>query len=1046
MYHITEIHRDEALATHVFPSILSGNTILFLGAGASIAEDGKYLGKQLMEHHAAETGNSYVTDDIIHYVDVLSKSPHFHREKFDAIVEKCLRNLSPRPFHATIARLPWKEIITTNLDTVVEKAFDDLHDTSDQNRLLKPIRTIGDSNYTPSNDEVRYIKLNGCISDRTKFPFVFSTRDFESANGFYRRVLQSFEYMSPRIQFLVVGYSFGDPFAQHLLDRFDRYNPRSKRDIFLVDPHVQAGMLPYLKDNNIRIIQCTASDFFEQYEAWEAVSPPPRRGVNFRAPDSTPLKLSQRLLTKLGDNVRQIHPASRYDFLSPRNFYNGERPSFFAIERDYDVVRTTCQDRVIEGLLPLFGSEESVIPIVALTGSYGVGKTTFCYRLARTLLDSDLDVAIFEVLNPQEIRDVDLKDLLRALKTDNVLFIFDECEVDSFFKAMIALRAHLSIQVDGPNIVMLVPIRENILQKLTVDRAFPNLHQLHIDGTFSPDEATTLIRKLDDAKIIQPRDAGERSSLAASIVKEYGGDAFTSLLSIVTDGHHERILRSAYEQLSKPARDSFLFTSLLYRYKMLMPASLLMKLVSKNWNDFRRDVIEYDARGILVQEERTVAGDTPDLYFRTRHPAISERLVQIYLDDLDAKFRAYEKLISKITYSRYGSGLIIDLLRATIHAGEFSQAMINSLYDRCASEFYDDPHFNLHYAINLQHRGDRHSLELGISRILHVEGYLERRSHRLIHRRAFLNFRLASLLDREQAPRNTIAAYIKEARELFDVKLILDPDSLYSYREFLRFEIWHLEVFARSDEARMRGIMSIENLLDRSRVFLHEGRETIAEIEATYRSKHNVSPRQAEDYRDLMDRLYNDPDTRPYALILYYHHYSREGDARQLNRTLRELRELSHLAVVAKLLFRHYGQRLHQEQSVDRLFELAHSHGDQLRDQDPFQYHYYLAIAEAYSRRFQRFWDHMNQVRERFGTRFYIHAFWCDESGHPVVFDSVIQSYNGRLTARVIELQYSMSLSRRGRRKAPVRQGSREQVSIRFHAGGMTATIANLKE
>ena len=608
MYHITNIQGNEDLRGEIFPNIISGNTILFLGAGSSITDDNIYLSSHLMEYYKSESGNNYHTDDIIEYVDVLSRNPQFDRKKFDDIVEKCLRNLNPAAFHTTIARLPWKEIITTNLDIIIEKAFDKTHGTSDQNRILKTIRNAGEYRYNPANDEIKYIKLNGCISDRTKYSFIFSTRDFESVNRFYKIVSQSLEYISPRIQFIVIGCSFRDKFAKHLFDRFDSYGNRNKRDILLVDPAVQEDMLPYLESNNVRIIQCKTSEFFKEYKEWEKSNEEPimrRRTLPFRKNDNTPIRISQRLINKLGNSIVQIHSDSRYEYISPENFYNGDRPSYFAIKQNYDVIRSGCQEKVIHELVSLFNSEDLVIPIVALTGSYGVGKTTFCYRLAHSILDSDLDITIFEILSPQDIREFDLKELISATGVENVLLLFDECEVDSFFKAMIELRSNLSIfQLSGPNIVMLVPIRENILQKLTHDRSFPNLNRLEIDAIFNQKEASDLINKLDDSNIIAIRDEIERRSLVSSIVRDYKGDAFVSLLSIVTNGHHDQTLRSAYDQLSAKAKESFLYTSLLYRFKILMPSSLLMKLVSKDWNEFKKDVMEYDAKGILVQEEK----------------------------------------------------------------------------------------------------------------------------------------------------------------------------------------------------------------------------------------------------------------------------------------------------------------------------------------------------------------------------------------------------------------------------------------------------------
>ena len=74
MYHITNLQGtgSEYLEREIFPNIISGNTILFLGAGASITDGKKYLSEQLMEYHKAASGHNYQTNNIMEYVDVLT--------------------------------------------------------------------------------------------------------------------------------------------------------------------------------------------------------------------------------------------------------------------------------------------------------------------------------------------------------------------------------------------------------------------------------------------------------------------------------------------------------------------------------------------------------------------------------------------------------------------------------------------------------------------------------------------------------------------------------------------------------------------------------------------------------------------------------------------------------------------------------------------------------------------------------------------------------------------------------------------------------------
>lgn len=1047
MYHITDIrgHESEHLLRDIFLDIVKGNTILFLGAGASITDKQEYLSRHLMEYHKAETGIGYKTDNIVDYVNVLSRNVQFDRGKFDDIVDRCLRNLKPDRFHETIARMPWKEIITTNLDTVVERVFDKTFGTSDQNKVLKPARNISENAYNPSNDEVKYVKLNGCISDRSKYPFVFSSKDFESANRYYRVVLSSLENMSPRIQFLAVGYSFRDPFAKYLLERFDRYNYRNKRDMILVDPIVQEDMLPYLESNNIRIVRCSAGDFFQEFENWESSNEElikRRRRSQFRKKDNSPLNLSRRLSNRLGGSLIQISPHSRFEYLSPNQFYNGDRPSYFAIRQDYDVIRTNLQEKIFDELESFFTTHEITIPIVALTGSYGTGKTTFCYRLAHSVLNSDSNVTIFEILDPQRIRSVDLQELINAVDTDKVLLLFDECEIDSFFKAMIELRSNLSIQqLAGRNIVMLVPIRENILQRLTHNRSYSNLHQRTIDAFFNEAEAADLIEKLDESNIIAVRDERERRILVRRVVQDYDGDAFVSLLSIVTNGRHNQILRSAYDQLSIKARESFLYTSLLYRFKVLMPSSLLMKLVSKDWGEFKRDVIEYDAKGILIQEEKAASGTEPDLYFRTRHPVISDLLIQTYLGDLDKRFSAYEKVFRKIRYSYYSSGLIVDVLKAMRLTDEFTQSKIDKLFDICANEFSTDPHFTLHYAINLQYRDSEQSLVRAIERIVEAESYLERRNHRLTHRRAVLNYRLAELLDKQQVTRSAIQTYIDEARELFRIKLIEDPFSIFSYREYLRFEIWHLETLSHAKEATLDCLISIESLLNQAKMYLQEDLETIAAIESNFRQSHVSKSSRVANYGHFINELYRERHLRPYALMLKYYNCDRNESHNLLPATVNELEQYAHLNEVAKLLFRHYGRALYVEDNRVKLDNIARSNTRLIR-QDPVRFHYFLAVSCAYDRRFADFRRHISEIPRRFGSRLHMHDYWKDEGGTPIIFDAIIEKRGEGYWARIVDLQYGVPISRRNLSRVST-DSSHKRVQLRFHTGGMNAFVVD---
>ena len=152
---------------------------------------------------------------------------------------------------------------------LVERAFDEITALSQKVYDIKPIRNQKQYNYRESNTEVRYIKLNGCISDKSLYPLTFSTDDFRKLGSFYKLVLNDLKNISHDIQFLSMGYSFTDDFGKELLDKFHSYNFRDKRWILNVDPFPNENALAFFKKNKICIIKCSFQDFFIKYKKWE---------------------------------------------------------------------------------------------------------------------------------------------------------------------------------------------------------------------------------------------------------------------------------------------------------------------------------------------------------------------------------------------------------------------------------------------------------------------------------------------------------------------------------------------------------------------------------------------------------------------------------------------------------------------------------------------------------------------------------------------------------------------------------------------------------
>lgn len=561
---------------------------------------------ELYELHLKRNLNE---NNITNFIDILSADASFSRQHFDDFVVTLLKKLKVTDAHKTLASIPWREIITTNYDLLVEMAFDEVSNASDHVYDLKTIRSLKELNYRESNTEVKYIKLNGCMKDKGQYPFAFSTDDFTKLKPFYKNVLNELKNLSPNISFLSIGYSYSDSFGKELLDKFDSYNYREKKWMINVDPYPNENALAYYKSKRICIVKCSFEDFFRHYKEWELShnqSIVKKKGLSIFDSKNHYISFPPKLLLNLDGIVKQLNSEHNRDrFIKDAEFYKGEEPNFNLITRNVDVIKSSFLKDFKSQIIDILKQNHStIIPMFFITGDFGIGKSTFALRLISELeKEEELDLVAFEIIDFNRSKKEYLIDLVNNCKSKNLLLFCDEIEVESYFKALLDLQRDLSIeQFQGCNVFFLAPIRENIFEKFKLNRTFSKAHILKLEGKFERPEIEDLLEKLKNSDLISFRDAGEKSRYVEQIEKSYNSDSFISLMATVTSGRHENDLIDSYNQLSNDAQKAFLYTALLHKHKLLMPASWLKQNISMTWEDFTEKVIRAEGKGILIQE------------------------------------------------------------------------------------------------------------------------------------------------------------------------------------------------------------------------------------------------------------------------------------------------------------------------------------------------------------------------------------------------------------------------------------------------------------
>ncbi len=934
---------------------------------------------------------------------------------------------------------------------LIERAFDDVYKTSKKVYDLKPILNQKQYNYKDSNTEIRYVKLNGCISDKSLYPLAFSTDDFNKLKGFYKLVLNDLKNISYDIQFLSVGYSFSDDFGKELLEKFDAYNFRDKKWIFNIDPYPNENALSYYTKNKICIIKCSFEEFFLKYNEWEIKNAEivvKKKGLSLTNSKNFQVSIPPQLLLNLEGIVKQLNIHTREQFIKDEEYYKGEEPNFGVITRSLDVIKTNFIDSFKEKIESVINEKkDTFVPVFFISGDFGIGKSTFTLRLIYELeKQSELDVVAFEIVDFNKAKKEHLITLVKTMKSKNFIFFCDEIEIESYFKSLIDIQRDISIeQFQDCNIFFIAPIRENILEKFKLNRFVPNSHELKITGEFTADEIEDLLDKLKKTNLINYRDANEKKRLVSKIMQEYNSDSFIALMATITSGKHESDLIDCYLQLSKEAQQAFLFTALLHKHKLFMPASWLKQNIKMNWDEFIAKIVKAEGKGILIQEFTHSHGTQPDLYFRTKHPLIAEKLVNRFIPSKDKQFQFYELMLKQIELGQTNSYLANNLLKALGRNGDYNNAQIDKLYDAAYTKLSDDPYFLLNYSLNLQNRRTKQSIKKAIEYILYAESLLDYRNHRFIHRRAVLNFELAKIYYTEENQLNYTHLYLTEAEELFVLKQLLDPFSAFSYVDYIKLIVWQLENVEHDTEDELQKQILIEDLFDLANRTVSDDLERIDSLQATY-ANYLSKISDNKDYKQYLDDLYQNQRVRPYACILLYNHYSQNEGMEVCESLISEMEHMQENFEVVKFLFKIYGRNLHDANTRVKILRLIREN-PHLEKDNPLRFNYFNFMTESYNFNYFEGKSYLNNLK----TKYYnlnpeFHYEWKDPNGEILAFDAiVVKKPSERYKAiKISSIQLTTRLVKGNYDEYEIGKGVK--VKLHFYLYGLMAEIISLEE
>ncbi len=992
----------EILEEFIFPNMYAENTVLFLGAGFSYTKKKNYLGASIVNFYQEKLGVDLETKDLVDFVDRASRLDNFSRNQFDQYVKELLQKLKPEETHKRVASMGWRQIVTTNMDLLLENAYSQIHGKPQEYKEIIPVRSVGEYQKTISKDQIKYIKLNGCLSDISKYKFIFSTQDFNGNKQFYNNVLTNFSSLSTNVKFLSIGYSFTDGISKRLLNELNKNNLKNERKVFNVDPFPNEALIPFLEENNVITIRMTASDFFGLYDDWvkERYSRQMKKlpKVYFKD-NNTPIQINSRLNLRLRNNIKQLHKNNRENYIRPENYYRGEEPNYSIILDNYDVYKKDLNKKIVDTIISS-AIDNNLIPVNFITGGNGVGKTTSALRAINSL-QKDYGYVAFDLIEINGLRAQDLEELFDACSTNNIILLADNVERHTYFKELMAFRLKLSEQQFNKNIVILAPIRENILLKHLRSYRYQNIQKIEANHKLTIGEVNDLISKLKEHKLINVRDIQEEKRIKEKILTSYDSDPYVIMISLIENSTLLRAIQDNLSQINNDAQVAFEYTSLLYQFSIPMPASILKKIINMDWDEFKINVLRVDCKGLLLNEITTPIDIKEDLVFRTKHRIISSKFIENRYKSEDRLLKSFLKIIRALNPSDEHAKILVDLFKAIRKNKIFSQKQkLQKLYDEASKVFTVHPTFNIHYARNLQERKDFASLTKAAERLMLVDSSDYRRNYAITHTRGVIDFELAKYHHKEK---NIYIRdeYLDSAKEFFEIKRLVDPFTSYSYYEYLALEMWKIKNLDLSEEDILKQHIIIQNLFVKAYESVVENADYIERLRAKYIKEIKVNQFSKAEILRHLEELYSNSETRVLALIFKLN--SLENDFFDFGKPflahlnsediIDELIDYSHLDIVEKALFDYHCNRLYD---LDSRMALNNFKSEQFIKENFFKYHYYSYIKECYNQQYSYARGHLDVLKKEY--RYLnpsLQEIWIDQDTlKPKIFSGLIKSLN----------------------------------------------------
>jgi len=610
------------MVSHLSPT----RTVLFFGAGSSVPSGAPSV-KKIIDHLSEKFGidsEGYSLSEITSIAETRNS-----RSNLISLLRTLFRNLDPTGALLNVPLYSWKNIYTTNYDTLIEQAYA---------RKSVPISVFTsnlDFQVQDYPEAVKLYKLHGTIdkdiSDGIQSRIIVSEADYDNAFEYRETLYDALKLDLHGATLLIIGYSLSDRHLKDIVNRAVEINNKSHNpasiNLVLYSPDENRALL--YERRGIKVAFGSLDDFFLELQKHST----PNAFVYSSTGD--PLDQTSILRAVTLDVSHEINkgekdagamfqgwPASYADVKANLTF---ERSHIKAIEQTIEDTENICAV-----VLGASGTGKSTLARQVVTRFYENSYHCWEHKGEHTMLpDRWRDVAKY-LNNNNEKGLLFIDDAhLHLFEINNLIDLLASDGLRSLKILLAAARNQWNPRIKTPNLFKLG--KNFILRKL---------------DNVEIDKLLTLVDFSPDLQpLVESSFSGfSRTERKRRLVAKCESDTFVCLKNIFASEKFDDIVLREFADLNEELREVYRIVAAMESAGINVHRQLVVRLLGIPATDIAASL----ARMIDIIHEYTVS-DREGIYgWRGRHPVITDIITKYKMTDEKEFYRLFEDVIDNL--------------------------------------------------------------------------------------------------------------------------------------------------------------------------------------------------------------------------------------------------------------------------------------------------------------------------------------------------------------------------------------------------------------